>query len=43
MTVSDRALDQRLRSLQEDGSEPVVRHYVYAAPGRASGRIGNGS
>jgi MFS family permease len=35
MTVSDQALDRRLRSLQEDGSEPVIRHYLYAASRRA--------
>lgn len=43
MTVSDLALDQRLRSLQEDRSGPAVRHHVYAAPpsrpGRAPGRV----
>jgi hypothetical protein len=38
MTVSDQALDRRLRSLQEDGSGPVVSHYVYAAPRARSGR-----
>jgi hypothetical protein len=30
MTVSDQALDRRLRSLQEDGPGPVVSHYIYA-------------
>jgi hypothetical protein len=32
MTVSDRALDQRLRSLLEDEAGPVVHHLLYAAP-----------
>ncbi len=32
MTVSDQALDRRLRSLQEDESGPVISHFVYAAP-----------
>jgi TolB protein len=32
MTVSDQALDRRLRSLQEDEAGPVVSHYVYASP-----------
>jgi len=31
MTVSDQALDRRLRSLQEDEAGPVVSHYVYAS------------
>jgi hypothetical protein len=37
MTVSDQALDRRLRSLQEDGRGPVVSHYVYASPPAPSG------
>jgi MFS family permease len=37
MTISDQALDRRLRSLQEDGSGPVVSHYVYASPPARSG------
>ena len=40
MTVSDQELDRRLRSLQDDGSGPVVSHYLYAAPpARSSGGI----
>jgi MFS family permease len=39
MTVSDQALDRRLRSLQENGSGPVVSHYVYAAPPARSARV----
>jgi len=37
MTVSDQALDRRLRSLQEDGPGPVVSHYGYAPPPAPSG------
>jgi MFS family permease len=37
MTMSDQALDRRLRSLQGDGSGPVVHHYVYAPPPARSG------
>jgi MFS family permease len=43
MTVSDQALDRRLRSLQDDGAGPVVRHYVYAAPAPHGGDAVRGS
>jgi MFS family permease len=32
MTMTDQELDRHLRALQEDGTGPVVQHYVYARP-----------
>jgi len=38
MTMTVQALDRRLRALQEDGTGPVVRHYLYARPPEAAGQ-----